>query len=109
LADQLPPIFVAALRAAIKDEQQAPPRKDVIKMLSEVRATGKFDEADPLQVDCSSLSSQIDAAEHPNELANALIAFLRIIDNRDPENTDEVRGATLFAPMALAHRHCAPL
>jgi hypothetical protein len=50
LADQLPPIFVAALRAAIKDEQQAPPRKDVIKMLSEVRATGKFDEADPLQV-----------------------------------------------------------
>jgi hypothetical protein len=50
LADQLPPIFVAALHATIKDEQQAPTRKNVIKILRHIRSTGKFDEADPLQV-----------------------------------------------------------
>jgi hypothetical protein len=50
LVDQLPPIFVAALRAAIKDEQQAPTRKNVVKILRQIRSTGEFDEADSLQV-----------------------------------------------------------
>jgi hypothetical protein len=50
LVDQLPPIFVAALRAAIKDEQQAPTRKNVVNILRQIRSRGKFDEADPLQV-----------------------------------------------------------
>lgn len=42
--------IVVALSAAIEAEKQAPRRKDVIKILREVRATGEFDEADPLQV-----------------------------------------------------------
>ena len=50
MPDEFPSLLIAGLQVAIADEQQAPPRKDVIKMLREVRATGKFDEADPLQV-----------------------------------------------------------
>jgi hypothetical protein len=50
LPDEFPSLLIAGLQVAIADEQQAPLRKDVIKMLREVRATGKFDEADPLQV-----------------------------------------------------------
>ena len=50
MVDQLPRIFVAALRAAIKAEQQASTRKNVVKILRQIRSTGEFDEADPLQV-----------------------------------------------------------
>jgi hypothetical protein len=42
--------IVVGLSAAIEGERQAPHRKDVIKMLREVRATRNFDVADPLQV-----------------------------------------------------------
>ena len=42
--------IIVGLSAAIEAERQAPRRKDVIKILREVCATGKFDEADPLQV-----------------------------------------------------------
>jgi hypothetical protein len=50
LADGLPLLLVAGLRAAIEGERQAPTRKHVIEILRKVRATGKFDEADPVQV-----------------------------------------------------------
>jgi hypothetical protein len=57
LVDQLPRIFVAALRApmalaraAIKAEQHASTRKNVVKILQQIRSTGEFDEADSLQV-----------------------------------------------------------
>jgi hypothetical protein len=56
---------------------------------------------------CSSQISRTDIHERLKASVGALIAFLKNIDNSGPENTGEVRDATLFDPMALVRRHYA--
>ena len=101
---------VGALRHAIEAERQAPYRKDVIKTSLEVRATRKFDEENALQVGLFDEPNFDDRySRTPERVRQRADHILKPIDDRDLENTVEVRGATLSARMASAQRHSARL
>jgi hypothetical protein len=102
LPEELPFLFVAGLRAAIKEEQEAPRRENVIDLLRQVRTTGEFDEADRLQVELLEPNFADRYTRTPERIRKRADRLLREYRRQRPGNHGRGAGRYFVRPDGIA-------